>query len=276
MLDKRAAKDLEPAVVAALANAMHRKHRGERVDELSMSAVGVVCLLTLIGVAFDPYPYRWLVPVQIGLPWVSFAFTWYFVDREHQGQHNRFVSLFFSSLFISMVAMVPYGYVSLVSRSSTVVVACVAGLVISGVLTMPALVSRKSRAIATVVMAAVLAFYSYTVLYQLNCLLDRSPVVAYKSVVSATGRLYLGPDILRIRLRSQDSDFATVGVPPKVSHSIQLGETVCVVQRNGALHTPWFTVQTCPWTGELVDLGPAGGMLRALRSLIYRSSQGQQ
>jgi hypothetical protein len=276
MPDKRAANDLEPGVAAALANAMHRKHRGERVDELSMSAFGIVCLLTLTGIAFDPYPYRWLVPVQIGLPWVSFALTWYFVDREHQGRHNRYISLFISSLFISLVAMVPYGYVSLVSRSSTVVLACVAGLAISGALTMPALVSRNSRATATVVMATVLAIYSYTVLYQLNCVLDRSPVVAYKSVVLTTGRLYLGPDILRIRLRSQDSDSATVGVPPKVSHSIQPGKTVCVVQRNGALHMPWFAVQTCPWTGEIVDLGPAGGMLRALRSLTYRSSQGQQ
>lgn len=275
MLDNGATKNRESAVAAGLASAIHRKRRGERVDELSMSAVGIVCLLTWIGVAFDPSPYRWLVLVQIGLPWVSFALTWYCVDREHGDRHNRYVSLFISSLFISLVAMIPYGYVSLVNRSPAVVGACVVGLAISGVLTMPAVVGRKRSAITVVVMAIVLAFYGYAILYQLNCVLDRSPVLAYKSVVSATGHLYLGPDTLRIRLWSQDSD-VTIGVPPKVSRAIEPGKTVCVLQRNGALHMPWFTVQTCPWTGGLVEFGPAGGMLRALRSLMGSSSQRRQ
>jgi hypothetical protein len=79
------------------------------------------------------------------------------------------------------------------------VAACVAGIAIYAVLTIPALIDRESSAITPLVMAAVLAFYSYSVLYQLNAVLDRSPVVPHKSVALATGHLYFGPNILRIR-----------------------------------------------------------------------------
>jgi hypothetical protein len=268
MHDKRAAKDGEPAVAAVLATTVHRKRRGERMNEWLMSAVGIVCFLVWTGVALDPFPYRWLVAVQIGLPWVSFAWTWYFVDREDGDLHTRYVSLFVSSLLISLVALIPYGYVSLLSWPWAVLAACVAGLAISAVLTVPALVSRKHGAITVLVMAAVLAFYSYTVLYQLNCVLDRSPVATSSSVVLAIGHVYLGPDTVRILPSSQDSSVAIVGVPANVSHSVQPGKTVCVLQRNGALHMPWLTVQTCPWTGGLVAFGPAGGMPRALRRVL--------
>src|SRR5215471_17156535 len=45
-----AGSDREDAVAAVLANSMHRKRRGERVDEMSMSAVGIINLLMLAGV----------------------------------------------------------------------------------------------------------------------------------------------------------------------------------------------------------------------------------
>jgi hypothetical protein len=68
-----AASHREAAVAAALANSMHRKRRGERVNEMSMSAVGIISVLMLAGVAFDSFPYRWVLAVQVGVPWVSFA-----------------------------------------------------------------------------------------------------------------------------------------------------------------------------------------------------------
>ena len=73
MAYNHAASDREAGVAAALANSMHRKRRGERVNEMSMSAVGIISVLMLAGVAFDSFPYRWVLAVQVGVPWVSFA-----------------------------------------------------------------------------------------------------------------------------------------------------------------------------------------------------------
>lgn len=120
-------------------------------------------------------------------------------------------------------------------------------------------------------MAGSLALYCYVALYQLNCVLDRSPATIYESKISAKGLTYLGPDILKIRPWIQGGDIATVGVSPKIFRSVQPGDTICIVQRNGALHMPWFTAQTSPWTGGTVDFGPVGGMFRALRRLIGTS-----
>jgi hypothetical protein len=261
MPERQAAKTAEATVAAALANSMHRKHRGERAVDLSISAVVIINLLMLAGIAVDPHPYRWVMAVQIGLPWVSFALTWYFLDRE-QGGTSRFISLLFSSLFTSLVALIPFGYLSLLNRLSALVSACVAGLAVSAVLTLPALIQRRLSGIPAIILAGSLTLYCYVALFEINCTLDRSPAVVYASIVSAKRFVYRDPNRLQIRPWGRRSDFATVGVSPKAFRSVRAGDTICVVQRSGALHMPWFTAQTCPWTGGAVDLGPVGRLSR--------------
>ena len=261
-----AASGREATVAAALANSMHRKRRGERVNEMSMSAVGIINVLMLAGVAFDSFPYRWVLAVQIGLPWVSFALTWYFVDRE-QDWGGRYISLLFSTFLTSLMALIPYGYMSLVSSTRTVLWACAVGLAIFIALSVHELADWKiNRWIATM-LAGSLIFYSYVALLQLNCVLDRSPALVYTSTVSGKVLVFRGPDRLRIQPWSAFHGIATVGVSPRVYYSVQRGDTICVVQRTGAFNTIWFTAQTCPWTGGPVDLGPVGQMSSILRRL---------
>jgi hypothetical protein len=116
-------------------------------------------------------------------------------------------------------------------------------------------------------MAGSLALYCYAALYQLNCVLDRSPSTVYESKISAKGLTYLGPNTLKIRPWIQGGDIATVGVAPKTFDSVRPGDTICIVQRNGALLMPWFSAQTSPCTGVTVDIGPVGGMSRSFRRL---------
>jgi len=76
---------------------------------------------------------------------------------------------------------------------------------------------------------------------------------------------------LKIRPWIQGGDLASVRVSPKIFHSVPAGGTICVVQRDGAMHMPWFTAQTSPWTGGTVAFGPVGRMFPALRHLIGTS-----
>jgi hypothetical protein len=244
--------DKEAVVAEALAKSMHAKRRRNRVFELSLSAVGVIFLLmrvggllTLGGDAFDPLPLRWFLVAQIGLPWISFAVTWYCLDRD-QGGHGRYVSLVFASLLTSLVAGVPYGFMSLVSRTPTVLWACVVGLAIFIVLNVRQLADWKVNRVLAVTLAGSLMFYSYVALVQLNCLLDRSPAMLYKSVVVGKGREYLGPYTLHIQPWNGVGDVAIVGVPRKLDSSVEPGDTICVLQRKGAFQMAWFTAQRCP------------------------------
>jgi hypothetical protein len=270
MPHKQAATTGEATVAAALATTMRRYRRGERVVDLSMSGVGIINFMMLVGIGLDPNPYRWLMAVQIGLPCVSFVLTWHFQDRE-RGSDNRYIAFLFSNLFTPQLALIAFGHISLVSRLSLVVGACVTGLVVSALLTTHALINRRFSATIPIMMAGSLALYCYSALYQLNCVLDRSPAMVYESKILAKGLTYLGPNTLEIRPWIQGGDIATVGVSPKIFHSVLPGDTICIVQRSGALHMPWFTAQTSPWTGGTVDFGPVGGMFRALRRLIGAS-----
>ena len=270
MPDEQAAATDEAAVAAALAAKMRGHRRRDRVVELSMSGVGIINFMMLVGIGLDPNPYRWLMAMQIGLPWVSFVLTWRFQDRE-RGSHNRYISFLFSNLFTPLLALIAFGHTSLVSRLPLVVGACAAGLVVSAVLTTPALINRRFGATIPILMAGSLALYCYAALYQLNCALDRSPAMVYESTISAKGLTHLGPNTLKIRPWIQGGDIATVGVSPKIFHSVQVDGPICIVQRDGALHMPWFTAQTSPWTGGTVAFGPVGRMFPALRHLIGTS-----
>jgi len=266
MAYNHAASDREAGVAAALANSMHRKRCGERVNEMSISAIGIINVLMLAGVAIDSFPYRWVLAVQIGLPWVSFALTWYFVDRE-QDWGGRYISLLFSTFLTSLMALIPYGYMSLVSSTRTVLWACAVGLAIFLALTVRELADWKINRWIAIMVAGSLMFYSYVALLQLNCVLDQSPALVYTSTVAGKVLVFRGPDRLRIQPWSAFHGIATVGVSPRVYNSVQRGDTICVVQRTGAFNTIWFTAQTCPWTGGPVDLGPVGRMSSILRRL---------
>jgi len=264
----------EATLAAALAASVHRIRRGARVVDLSMTGVGIVNFLMIAGIGLDPNLYWWLMAVQIVLPWASFVVTWQFEDRE-RGSDNRFVAFLFSNLFTPLLALVAFGHTSLVSRVSLVSVACVGGLIFSAVLTVPGMIRRRFAAAIPIMMAGSLALYCYAALYEINCVLDGSPAMAFESKVSAKRVSYLGPDSLKIRPWNQGGDIANVGVSPRMFDSVQTGSTIYVVQRNGALRMPWFTAQTSPWTGHAVGFGPAGGMFRALRKLSSTSQKKQ-
>jgi hypothetical protein len=167
------------------------------------------------------------------------------MDRD-QGGHGRYVSFVFAGLLISLVAEVPYGFTSLVSRTPTALCACVVGLALLIVLNVRQLADWKVNRVLADTLAGSLIFYSYVALVQLNCLLDRSPAMLYKSVVVGKGKEFLGPYTLHIQPWSGFRGVATAGVARKVDSSVERGDTICVLERKGALNMAWFTAQTCP------------------------------
>jgi hypothetical protein len=97
--------------------------------------------------------------------------------------------------------------------------------------------------------------YGYVAARELDVMLDRSPDVVTRAVVShrnaASGSVGLtiepwGPVTAR----------RNVSVPHRAWRSVRVGDTVCMVGRQGALGVPWYTAQSCPWTGGRTDVGP--------------------
>src|SRR5579864_4003772 len=97
--------------------------------------------------------------------------------------------------------------------------------------------------------------YGYATMEWLNVTLDRSPATIQKSTTAGKFWAYKGGPCLRVKPWGFISGVRDVEVSYALYKSVQPGDTVCLVVREGALRVPWYTAQACPWNRAEVQLG---------------------
>lgn len=212
---------------------------------------------------FYPKPSLWMMAIQVGLPWAAVAAVCLFPRRFSLfpvGPSENRLFLVGLLFFAALAPLGAYHYTSPVRKLPVIELACVVGLILFASLA-TAEVRAKGNPLFLVMALPLSLGYGYAATVQLNCLLDRSPVTVYQSLLSHKSTGLRGGWRLRIEpwgpgtgARSLMSPY-TVGVSREVFDSINDGGLVCVVQRDGALGISWYTAQACPWTGGPVVLG---------------------
>lgn len=253
-----------------LGNAMHSERASARRGAKISSVLVLLPLeiLLVAGIMLEPKPYSWLMALQIGGPWVAFVLLWRFprLVSFGCGWADKYVAWMLAVLLISLPARIAYFYVSLLRGALMALVACILGVLLCAAATLldPELRAKRQRMMLPFFFFTT-ALYAYAAAFQMNCALDDSPATIHHSVVHAklyvSGSSFHPDDQLRLEPWGTEQDGTTPGVPPGLFANVHVGDTVCAVQREGWLRMPWFTVQTCSWTGSEVRFGDVGGSL---------------
>jgi hypothetical protein len=258
-------QDLETAVARSLARSFARQRLRDNVTAIAILLAGALALLAIRVLLKQSYYL--VVAVQLVLPWVLY------VCLVRQGPSGVFISWMWSSIACYFLTTGYFGYAALVDRTETVVAACTlgAGLIAGIAVHRPEMVAKGVRQL-TFLIYCFTAVYSYDALLQLNCLLDRSPVTVYRPIVLEKVYGIRRSVGLLVEPWSPDQRHSAVTllikpgtamVPPspEVFKTAREGETICVLQRKGALGMSWYAAQSRSWTGGPVALGPWGGAL---------------
>jgi hypothetical protein len=212
-------------------------------------------------------PSLWMMTFEIGLPLVAlgavFCFPGRFVVCASRG--DRRFSVIGAWFFAGLAQFGAYLYAAPVQKLPFIEY----GLMIGAFLFAGAVISHLLAKASLFPLAMVLPLscsYGYGVVVQVNCLLDHSPAKVYRTVVShkPSGRGYSqvldfepwGPNPAPKSLMTQYS----VTVQRATFDAVRTGDTVCVVQRSGAMGMSWYTVQVCPSGGGPVVVEPVGGL----------------
>jgi len=260
--------DPETTIAIERGHAMHVERasvrRGSRLFSLFVLLPLAFLLPTAIG--FGPSPYFWLIPTQVLVPWIAFALVWCFPRVISFGCSwaDKYLAWSGLVLLVTLPARIAYYYVALSSEPSALATAFIAGVTLCGLAALidaKRLARRERSAMVFWLLPAVL--YCHAAALQLNCVLDNSPATVYRSVVIKKPLVYgdmYHPDYwLRVEPWGAEHGAKDAGVSSRTYHSVQVGDTVCVVQREGWLGMRWYTVQTFPWRGGPVFLGAVRG-----------------
>ena len=244
---------------------MHANTMSVRSSRLLVFIIVLVseCLL-IAGIRLSPEPYRWIVMAQIVAPWLAFALASAILRalKVRYAWENKYVAWMGCAFVIAAPAKLAYIYVEVVNCLPLVLTACSVGVVLWAVGTF---VDRELRndPVAVVLWAAALTLYSYVAMFQLNCVLDKSPVRIYKTIVIkkslAFGYLYHSDYQLLLQPWGSDHRIASAAVSRRLYVGADSGDTVCVVERLGWLGMRWYTVQPHSWNGGPVFLGEVRG-----------------
>lgn len=262
---ERLSSDLEAQVGIKLGNAMQSKRAVARRGAWISCVLLILGILLIAGIMLDPKPYYWLMALQTGAPWLAFLLLWRRSVSFGSGWVDKYGAWVLAVLLISLPARIAYYYVSLVRGAPMALLACVLGVLLCAAATLldPELRAKRHWPILPFLFFTA-TLYAYAAAFQTNCALDHSPATIHHSVVHAkllvSGLSYHPDDELRLAPWGTEQDATTSGVPPGLFANVHVGDTVCVVQREGWLRMPWFTVQTCPWTESEVRFGDVGGL----------------
>jgi hypothetical protein len=256
-------QDIETAVARSLGRSFARQRLR---DNLIAIAILLAAALVLIAIRFVlAQSYDLVVALQLILPWVLYGCL------ARQGPGGVFISWMWSSIACYFLTMGYFGYATLVDRTDAVAAACIlgAGLIAGIAVHRPEMVAKGVRQL-TFLIYCFTAVYSYNALLQLNCLLDRSPVTIYRPIVLE--KVYGIRRSVGLLVESWSPDqrhnaasvllvkpgAAMVPPSPELFKTAREGETICVLQRKGALGMSWYTAQSRSWTGGPLALGPWG------------------
>jgi hypothetical protein len=220
------------------------------------------------SLGYLPKPYGWIASTQVGSAWIGVAMVWCFpgcysifhglggrgVEAQYRAGERR-ICLFGFYFPTAFTFLLYYPYVWLLQRTPAILLACVVGalLLVAGGFPDSDLWNKGAE---RVVMAILISLaYGYATVLQLNCVLDRSSPTVYRSVVSSKHYFKKGEDFLKrgsylgIGPWGPELEGRSMKVPSEVFKTVQPGDAVCVVLKNGALGVRWYTIQSCPWNG---------------------------
>ncbi|HUI79921.1 MAG TPA: hypothetical protein VLY24_18470 [Bryobacteraceae bacterium] len=262
---------IRPEIVAGLDvdGTIERKRPTKLRIELILIANLVLMFagFLLLATPFYPKPSVWTMLLELAPPWLAVGAVWCFPGRFRLFGGGRFDRRPFLGGVLFFAAFFPLGaccYTKTLHLLRPAELACIPGIVLF-VAAMIAEVRADGKPILAVVALPLSILYGYGSVVQLNCLLDHSPVTVYQTVVShksngsRSSQLNLKPWGTNPPARSLDFSYAA-SVPSQLLDALQVGETVCVIQRQGALGLTWYTVQLCPWNRERVILGSGGSL----------------
>ena len=221
------------------------------------SMVSMFAMILAPDVRFVGMAALWL---QLILPWVLVAYVGFlpqrftFAARAVTVPPNSIMILVLFSAVYNGAVGVAFTYVELVSQGRLLALASVLALPLLGAMLVVDSRGQRSWNWVAVGLLAVASFsYSYWALRWINIVFDDSPQAALSSVVA---RKFKGVWV-RVQPWGPVRDAKAVQVPHVIYRALQPNGPVCPVMRNGALGIPWYTAQTCPWTGRKVMLGGA-------------------
>jgi hypothetical protein len=254
-------QDAETAVARALGRSVARQRFRDNLHEIAILFAGA---LAVIGFATaSRQSYYVVTATQIGLPGILYAWL------ARNGPAGVFLAWMWSAIITYFLIGGYFDYAALVDRTTLTALACLTGAILFLAITKhcPQMLVRTELPFAVLVYCF-LVVYSYTAIFQLNCVFDRSSATVHRPVVlekvygfrarglvvdswSPDSRMSVPSLVLR-------RGAAMVPPSPELFKATHVGDRICVVQRKGAFAMSWFTTQPDSWTGGPVALGPWG------------------
>jgi hypothetical protein len=224
--------------------------------------------LLIIGIRSDSSPYRWVMGVQILVPFIAPGAVWRFPELVSFGcgWADKYVVWTLLAPLLAVTARLAFYYVNLLQETPIVVVASIAGTILSlsaGRID-PALSGLFAKHGRLILIWSLFfsILYFYAAIFELNAVFDNSPVLVYRSRVIAksyVSGLYFHPEY-QLAIGPWDSEGGTrnAAVPRRIFSTVHVGDTVCVIQKTGWLGIGWYVVQACSRVGGPVSLGDVG------------------
>jgi hypothetical protein len=224
----------------------------------------LVSLVPLVLILFGYRLHGVTVALQLALPWiwagiVAFRPKVFSLEIIRLKGFRKGPPYFVGGDYIwDYLLLYWFVYVEHVEWSRMVLPAGVVGFVLFSVSLAADTTMRRGRnRLAMVALFLLAVFHGYVTVLALNVLLDRSPATVQRSVLA--GKSNPNTRILQLHLTIKPwgpiMEERNVSVPYAVYRSVQPGDAVCLVLREGAFGIPWYTAQTCPWNAGEVRLG---------------------
>src|SRR5215471_4355851 len=174
MENMREDQDTETALALSLGRSFAKQRLEDNLREIAILLAGAVAL---IYIALQQ-SYYLVMATQLVLPWLLCVWL------ARNGPVGVFLAWTCSAIVSYILLMGYLGYASFVNRTTAVATAVIIGATLFAVIAMhrPEMLVKNERPLAVFVYCFVVV-YSYTAIFQVNCLLERSPLTIYRPVV---------------------------------------------------------------------------------------------
>jgi len=228
-----------------------RIERLQEARKISNIINGGAWILLVWAIFFPDYYYGYMVTTCCAYPWIVIFATLLYRglispdDYTDSKLPSLGVAFIIPGIALGLRAVTDF---TILSHPPLLWVAIAFLSIIVGVLYMlPSyrLVSKRARFFGTGTLMILLSlFYSYGMLIEANCLLDRSAAVTYRTIVSGK-RVESGKVktyYLDLKPWGTLSDIQEVKVTYEHYESITEGDIVSILQHSGSLKIPWVEI----------------------------------
>ena len=243
-----------------------------RACRIALGVNGALAFLSFIFLmtrAFGyPRPSVGMMIFDVSLPWLAVGAVlmfpqWFLI---FPALDERRICLFGLLFWSALTPIADYYYAPLIHRLPALELGAAEGAFL---LLAIYIAERRANGFPALWVIAAMPCFAYGVatVEQMNCLLDHSPPVVYRTTISSKfglryrsgPKIYLKPWGPHPEPRTIFTSYSTP-VSRDFFDRVESGGEVCIVEREGALGLAWYTVHTCPWDGLPVVLGLGGSM----------------